>query len=143
MLIYMVREKIKYMKIGSIIKKIKSDLKSGKKPILISTQVVEAGVDLDFDMGFRDLGPIDSIVQVAGRINRENDIKRKYSPLYVIEFVNKKGYSDCSKVYDTITYSQSKKAIEKHKYINESDYLQLVDDYFAEIKELRDRKSVV
>lgn len=43
---------------------------SSQKILLISTQVVEAGVDIDMDIGFKDSSLIDSDEQLAGRVNR-------------------------------------------------------------------------
>jgi CRISPR-associated endonuclease/helicase Cas3 len=45
-------------------------LRANPKMLLISTQVVEAGVDIDMDIGFKDTSLIDSDEQLAGRVNR-------------------------------------------------------------------------
>ncbi len=43
----------------------------GRKVICVSTKLVEAGVDIDFDVAYRSLAGIDSVIQVGGRCNRE------------------------------------------------------------------------
>ncbi|MBN1798037.1 MAG: CRISPR-associated helicase Cas3' [Spirochaetales bacterium] len=67
-----------------IIDEMKTALKSNKKIILVSTQVIEAGVDLDFDTGFREFAPLYSIIQTAGRVNREDRKGVKESARLVI-----------------------------------------------------------
>ena len=96
--------------------------------ILISTQVIEAGVDLDFDIGFREFAPISSIIQTAGRVNREG--KKGISDIYIFEGQNS--------VYDSIMMSESRKTLLeplKEQDIAEKDILPFVEAYFQALDE--------
>lgn len=53
-----------------IIEELKSEENKSKNILLITTQVVEAGVDIDMDLGFKNRSIIDSEEQLAGRVNR-------------------------------------------------------------------------
>lgn len=120
-----------------LIENIKADIQKarkgeGLKPLLISSQCVEAGVDLDFDMAFRDLAPIDSIIQVAGRVNRENN-KEYIGSIILVDF------GKCGRIYGPMTEDTARNAIQhftrQKNEIHEKEYLELVTHYYEHICE--------
>ena len=68
---------------SEIIAKIKEDIKNGINTTVISTSLIEAGVDLDFKAVFREIAGIDNILQSGGRCNREG--KMNMGDVFVFE----------------------------------------------------------
>ena len=98
------------------------------KILLISTQSIEAGVDLDFDIGFREVSPISSIIQTAGRVNRH--FGEICGELYVFPEISKFTnliYGDLYKVSGTILSDL------KQKEVRESEILEISNLYFQKI----------
>lgn len=62
---------------------------SDRKLICISTRLIEAGVDIDFDLVYRSLAGIDSIMQCGGRCNREGE-KATKGKLFIFKYDDEK-----------------------------------------------------
>ncbi|GHS96953.1 CRISPR-associated helicase/endonuclease Cas3 [Synergistales bacterium] len=58
-----------------VLNEIKKRLKAGQKCVVVSTQLIEAGVNIDFPYVYRAAAGIDSIAQAAGRCNREGELR--------------------------------------------------------------------
>lgn len=69
-----------------VLDRVRYELDSGLPCLLVSTQLIEAGVDLDFPAGFRAVAPLTSLIQTAGRINRHG--RRATGLLRVEEIVD-------------------------------------------------------
>lgn len=122
-------DKHKQDTIKSVKEAINLNKTAGEKPVLlISTQSIEAGVDLDFDVGFREISPISSIVQTAGRINRNFGTQ---GTLYVFEDIC--GYSD--PIYGDVKLI-SDNILQKtllQKCIEEEEILEIINQFFSDI----------
>jgi len=106
-------------------------LEQRRSVILVSTQVVEAGVDLDFDMVFRDLGPLDSVIQVTGRCNRNWRLKEGQA--HVLEVADEQGRSDSKKIYGKILPECSRRFVGQFKSIREREFAGIVESYYEDV----------
>lgn len=69
-----------------VLEEVRRCLNAGERCLVLSTSLVEAGVDLDFHSVYRQLAGIDSVIQAAGRCNREGKRSPEDSNVYVFQF---------------------------------------------------------
>lgn len=117
-----------------IIKEISIRLAEGEKITLIATQLIEAGVDLDFDVGFREFAPFASIIQMAGRVNREGKHDDPCS-VVVFDFIDVGRNEDAKKLpYHRTDLQEDEIKKILGKSLHEINLLTDMDDYFKALK---------
>lgn len=97
----------------NVIKTIKDLLYQNEDCLVVSTSLIEAGVDIDFPKIYRELSGLDSIIQSAGRCNREGKFNKNDSYVYVFE------WEDSELEYKG---KDLRSRIDAAKYVLEKDY---------------------
>jgi len=116
---------------------IKKRLDEGERMIIITTQLIEAGVDIDVDVVYRDFAPLDSIIQVAGRCNRNKRLEMDPGEVHIINLVdeNNKNKPFAEYIYGPVLLSTVNELFKNRQDINESDFLELINSYFEKTKD--------
>lgn len=90
-------------------------------------------MDLDFDEVIRDLAPLDSIIQCAGRCNR--NFSRNQGDVKVVNMVNDNGESFGKYIYGNTLLNMTRQLLMNEDQIEEIDYYNLINKYYGLVNE--------
>lgn len=121
------------------LEEIRQLLKDGAPCRLISTQLIEAGVDIDFPVVYRSIAGIDSIAQAAGRCNREGRSALGDTRVFVPEKHGLPGgwFSRCAEIAKMVLreFTDPLSLAAVHRYF---EYLYCLDDEELDKKHILD-----
>jgi CRISPR-associated endonuclease/helicase Cas3 len=121
------------------IKEIKTHIDNRNNPVIVTTQCIEAGVDIDIDYVIRDFAPMDSLFQVCGRCNRNGE--KEKGVVTFIKLISEKPKLP-TKIYDSIRLDCTSKCIATNRHdgnsliITEKEFYNLGSNYFSLIRPL-------
>lgn len=104
---------------------------TGKRKIVVSTQLIEAGVDISVDTVFRAMAPVDAIIQAAGRANRYNE-KADQGEVFLYD-IEEMGAAT-SRIYGSDLILKTKNVLKAINVMEEAEYLALIQNYFKEVR---------
>ena len=119
-------------------------IKEGEPCIVVSTQCIEAGVDIDMDHVIRDFGPLDSLIQLGGRCNREGE-----KPRGIVEIIDLKdeGRRYSEYIYDEVHLQVTRALLDSYlskgtDEILEENIFSLTKQYFEDLYIKKDRGNL-
>ena len=114
------------------LKRIKTIRGNREPAIVVSTQLIEAGVDIDVDTVYRDLAPIDSIIQASGRCNR--NFNKKKGDVFLVKLMDKKPFFSYIYSITSILITRTIKVLNEALF-PEAGFKHLVDRYYTEVEQ--------
>ena len=112
------------------ISEIRRRLEAHEPLLVVSTQLVEAGVDLSFAVAHRDFAPLDAVIQTCGRCNRHGEGETAGVSLWRIGNPET-GRTDASRIYDLALLEATEEALAGRRVVQEADFLEVTARYFA------------
>ncbi len=108
-----------------------------KRKIIVSTQMIEAGVDIDIENVWRDFAPLESINQVCGRCNRNFSEKKGNVRIFEILNENHNNTPFSKYIYgkSALSIIETKESLGNKTKISETEFLKNMDSYYQIIKE--------
>jgi CRISPR-associated endonuclease/helicase Cas3 len=112
-------------------------IKEADSCLVVSTQCIEAGVDIDMDLVIRDFGPLDSLIQVAGRCNRNGRPERgTVEVVRLLEDDREKEFA--SYIYDPVLRDATAEVLAGRAEVLEEDVFPLARRYFETLRARKD-----
>jgi len=112
---------------------IKRCIEKELNPVIVTTQCIEAGVDIDVDHIVRDWAPLDSIFQVCGRCNRNG--QKGTGGVEIVRLMSDKGWIFSNMVYDNILLDCTAFSMSGKIEIPEEQFYRLGSCYFESVRE--------